>query len=411
MAKPATKETALWVIRWLRKAGFEALLAGGCVRDMLLGRRSADYDVATSATPAQVRRLFSHVLLVGAKFGVAMVIHRSRKVEVTTFRTDVSYSDGRRPDQVRFSSPREDALRRDFTINGMFYDPFERRVIDFVGGQEDLRAGLIRTIGRPDERFAEDYLRMLRAVRFALRLGFAIEPRTARAIRKLAARITRISGERIFEELGKMLATAGAGDALAMLERQGLAEALWPELFEARLWRGSTRRVEWVAAAQAPTLAFAALLAGLEKRAIEAITRRWGASNEFRRDVGYLADNLPKWRDALAMSLADFKPLVADRRFRMLRRIWAAQERIETGADRTVRRIVRRARAIPADELRPAPLLTGEDLKALGLGEGPRLGQALRLLYRAQLNEEIHTRREALDLAQAWIAQRSSSEP
>ncbi|HOF19074.1 MAG TPA: CCA tRNA nucleotidyltransferase, partial [Phycisphaerae bacterium] len=164
MARPADKATATWVVRRLREAGFQALFAGGCVRDMLLGIRCNDYDVATDAVPDQVRALFGRVLLVGAKFGVAMVLHRGRKVEVTTFRSDLSYSDGRRPDGVRFSTPEEDARRRDFTINGMFYDPLDGRVIDFVGGRDDLRRRVLRTIGRADERFAEDYLRMLRAV-------------------------------------------------------------------------------------------------------------------------------------------------------------------------------------------------------------------------------------------------------
>jgi len=214
MAKPATKSTALWVLRRLRSAGFQALLAGGCVRDMLLGVRSVDYDVATDATPRQVKRLFRHVLLVGAKFGVAMVIHRGRKVEVTTFRSDLSYSDGRRPDAVRFSTARQDAQRRDFTMNGMFYDPVADEVVDYVGGRKDLKAGIVRTIGRPDKRFAEDYLRMLRAVRFAVGLGFRIDPATAAAVRKHARGISAISGERIFDELNKMLSRDSAGEAL-----------------------------------------------------------------------------------------------------------------------------------------------------------------------------------------------------
>ncbi|MDP7289483.1 MAG: CCA tRNA nucleotidyltransferase, partial [Phycisphaerae bacterium] len=165
----------------LRQAGHEALLAGGCVRDMLLGRPCADYDIATSAAPDEVRGLFRRVLMIGAKFGVVMVIHDNRQIEVATFRSDLSYSDGRRPDGVRFTTARQDAERRDFTINGMFYDPLANEVLDYVGGQEDLKQKIIRTIGSPDRRFAEDYLRMIRAVRFAVRLDFAIDEDTARA--------------------------------------------------------------------------------------------------------------------------------------------------------------------------------------------------------------------------------------
>ena len=403
MAKPADRATALWVIRRLRDAGFEALLAGGCVRDMLLRRRIADYDVATSASPAQVRKLFPHVLLVGAKFGVAMVIHHGRKVEVTTFRTDVSYTDGRRPDQVRFSNPREDAQRRDFTINGMFYDPFKREVIDYVGGRDDLKAGIVRTIGQPYQRFAEDYLRMLRAVRFAVRLGFSIEPATASAVAELAGRISLISGERVFEELGKMLADRGAAEALALLERHNLARALLGELFEANLWPGALARVTLTARYREPTLNFAAMLAGLARRQIEAITRRWGASNEFRQDVCWLSENLPRWADAPSMSLSDFKPLVADKRWDLLRRLWSVQERIQTGSQRVLRRTLARGRSIPTAKLAPRPLLTGQDLKVLGLSEGPLLGELYRELYRAQLDEEIATRAQAVRRAHDWL--------
>ena len=222
MSDHATKSVALWVVRVLRGAGHEALFAGGCVRDMLLGRRSTDYDVATSATPEQVRGLFRRVLLVGAQFGVAMVIVRRRRVEVTTFRSEGAYSDGRRPNSVTFTSARQDALRRDFTINGMFFDPVARQVIDYVGGQKDLKLGVIRTIGPAEDRFGEDYLRMVRAVRFAARFEFEIQPATAQAIVHHAPQIVGISGERVFDELSKMLSRPSAPEALLRLEELGL---------------------------------------------------------------------------------------------------------------------------------------------------------------------------------------------
>ena len=244
MPRSADKSTALWVLKRLRTHGYGALFAGGCVRDMLLGLRPTDYDIATAATPDEVRRLFPHVLLVGARFGVAVVVHRGRHVEVATFRSDVSYSDGRRPDAVKFSTPKDDALRRDFTINGMFHDPIANEVIDYVGGRKDLTAGIIRAIGRPSERFAEDYLRLIRAVRFAARFGFRIDRATASAVRKYAPKIASVSGERICDELSKMLSHPSAGRGLELCHSLGLAQAMLPELFAGdALWNVAVERV------------------------------------------------------------------------------------------------------------------------------------------------------------------------
>ncbi|MBE0535987.1 MAG: CCA tRNA nucleotidyltransferase, partial [Phycisphaerae bacterium] len=195
------RQLAIKIIRRLHKAGRQALLAGGCVRDMLLNRTAKDYDVATDAHPDEVSRLFKRTLRIGAKFGVVMVMEEDQKVEVATFRTESGYADGRHPDQVAFATAKADASRRDFTINGMFYDPIEKRVIDYVSGQADLKSKIIRTIGNPKERFDEDYLRMLRAVRFSTQLGFKIEPKTKAAVCSNVQFISKISGERIATEL------------------------------------------------------------------------------------------------------------------------------------------------------------------------------------------------------------------
>ena len=200
------QDAAMAVVRRLRDHGHTAYLAGGCVRDMLLGREASDYDVATDATPDKICSLFSRTRKVGVQFGVVLVRQGRHWIETATFRTDVNYEDGRRPERVEFTTAEEDARRRDFTVNGLFYDPLEDRVIDYVAGRRDLEDGVIRAIGEPAARFAEDHLRLLRAVRFATRLGFQIEPETARAIRSHAAKIERISPERIREELEKMLA-------------------------------------------------------------------------------------------------------------------------------------------------------------------------------------------------------------
>ena len=193
----SNQQAAIEIVRHLQQHGWQALLAGGCVRDMLLGRPAKDYDVATNARPDEVMRLFPRTLKVGAKLGVVIVLTRGRQVEVATFRSEAGYEDGRHPGQVRFTSAAEDAGRRDFTINGMFYDPLRQQVIDYVGGQADLERRIIRTIGDPDERFGEDYLRMLRAVRFSTQLDFPVESATWAAVKRNAANISRISGERI----------------------------------------------------------------------------------------------------------------------------------------------------------------------------------------------------------------------
>jgi len=405
MAPRATKALAVKVIKRLRSAGHEALLAGGCVRDMLMRRRPADYDVATSATPREVKALFRRVRMVGAKFGVAMVIERGRPVEVTTFRSDVSYSDGRRPDAVRFVSAREDARRRDFTINGMFYDPLAGQVVDYVGGRADLARRVVRAIGDPAQRFAEDYLRMLRAVRFAARLGFRLDGATADAIRRKAGRIVAISGERIREELEKMSSRPSAADAFDRMHDLGLAEAILPELFAAPgAWARARGRLGAVAGRQDVVLTLAALLCGLPAGDIRNITRRWGASNAVRGSLVWMAEHLTDWRTLPDGSLADLKRRLAHRDFERLQALWRVEERLATGGGRRCRAIRRRIGAIDPRQIAPPALLTGEDLMRLGLTEGARLGRVQRAVYEAQLNERVSGRRGATDLARRLIA-------
>src|SRR6202167_3211539 len=239
------KDFAISIVGTLRKRGHKAYLVGGCVRDLLLGREPADYDVTTSATPAEVMKIFPETYAVGAQFGVVLVPlpeqqlasadesapAKSQAVEVATFRSDLGYSDGRRPDEIRFSQdPREDVARRDFTINGMLLDPLSNEVLDFVGGRRDLEAGVVRTVGDPELRFAEDKLRMLRAVRFAARFKYAIEPATFAAIQKLAGEISAVSRERVRDELTRMLIEGHARRAFLMLDESGLLREVLPEI-------------------------------------------------------------------------------------------------------------------------------------------------------------------------------------
>ncbi len=227
----SSEHTALEILKQIRKAGFTAFFAGGSVRDKLLGREAKDYDVATSATPDQIEALFPKTVAVGKAFGVIVVVQDGTGTEVATFRADSGYQDGRRPDSIHFCGAEEDAKRRDFTVNGMFYDPVEKKVIDYVGGQEDLQKKIIRAIGEPEKRFAEDHLRMLRAVRFAHTLGFTIEPATRAAIQKHAPDLAKISAERIENEFSRTLTESiRPGDALRELVELGLMKFIIPEI-------------------------------------------------------------------------------------------------------------------------------------------------------------------------------------
>ncbi len=371
-----------------------------------MGVRTHDYDVATDATPKQVHKLFRHVLLVGAQFGVAVVVHDRQTVEVATFRCDADYSDGRRPDSVTFSSPQEDAARRDFTINGMFYEPVGRKVIDYVDGRADLRRRIVRTIGRPDDRFAEDYLRMLRAVRFAVRLGFAMDPATRRAIAKHADKIVGVSGERVFDELSKMLSLPSAAEALAELAAVKLARPLLGELFDAKCWPAAVRRVAAVAKRKDVTLTTVALLADLSAGDIRKIIRRWGAPNALRDASIWLAGRIGDWASADELALCDFKRLMANERFQRLRVLWRTAELAATGKTTHNLRIARRAGRIDPAQIAPKPFVTGEDVMAMGLPEGPAVGRVLRGLYDAQLNGELTTRRAAMAAARSLAGKR-----
>lgn len=403
MAQKADKATAVWVVRRLRKVGHVALLAGGCVRDMLLGVRPDDYDVATAATPQQVRKLFRRSLMVGAKFGVVVVLHRDKRhvdrmIEVATFRSDLSYTDGRRPDAVTFSCPEEDAQRRDFTINGMFYDPISEEVIDYVGGRADLKTRVVRTIGDPNERFAEDYLRLLRAVRFAVRLGFRLHPTTANALSNHAKKITRISGERIYDELTKMFSHPSSEEALIAMKKHHLLPHILPELFEPNdeAYLTAHQRVHRLPCPDDPLLNFGSLLMDLSEEQIGKIARRWGASNQFKNAVQWFHRHRDAWRQAADMPLCELKRLMAGEEWQSLRVLWKVREKIQANSQQQAVRIARRTGNIAPEQVSPSPFVTGEDLMKLGVSPGPNLGRLLQTLYDEQLNETLNNRADAL---------------
>ncbi len=396
------QDAAIQIVKVLRSRGHQALLAGGCVRDMLLGRPAKDYDVATDARPEDVFGLFKRTLKVGAKFGVVIVLIDEYQIEVATFRSDAGYADGRRPTQVTFTTPEQDALRRDFTINGMFYDPLEDRVIDYVGGQADLERRVVRTIGHPGERFSEDYLRMLRAVRFSTQLGFAVEPSTYAAIRANASRITGISGERIRMELEGILTCPGRAAGAGLLKETGLASAIFPGLGAEALDMavgvlGRLRRktsFPLVLASLHVTGPTEEAMAGLEVLRL---------SRSEVRHVRFLLDH----RGTLLkrdMTLARLKRLLAEPHFRDLYEYQRAIQKAGRGPVEALVGLLNRIRPLAGVDLRPDPLLNGHDLMQLGAVPGPGLGELADQLYMAQLEGELDSTEQARAWVRAWLA-------
>lgn len=396
---------ALEIVQKLRAAGFEALWAGGCVRDELLGLTPKDYDVATSAMPDQIRDVFGRrrTLPIGAAFGVITVLgpRAAGQIEVATFRTDAAYSDGRHPDSVTFSDAEHDAQRRDFTINGLFYDPIEEKVVDYVSGQVDLKRGMIRAIGDTRLRLSEDKLRMLRAARFAAAFSFQIEPDTLRSIQDMAAGVLSVSAERIGAEIRRMLLDKNRAVALRLLcETKLLAEvlpevaALSPANFE------NTSRV--LVALTEPTLptALAALLLHVTtERAASEIGRRLRFTNKVIERTAWLLANR-----AVAVSAPQ---LPWPRLQRVLTHDGAAEllalhQAIAGPADPALN-FCRERLAWPPERLNPAPLIDGSDLIAHGLKPGPQFSALLERIRDAQLNGEIVSRDEALALAERLL--------
>lgn len=412
---PPEADGAVEIVRALRRAGCEALLAGGCVRDLLLGESPKDYDVATDAPPQRVAALFPRSRHVGAQFGVMLVRIRGRWIEVATFRTDGPYLDGRRPSEVVFTNAQHDAQRRDFTINGMFLDPLGGRIIDYVGGSADLASRRVRAIGDPGRRFSEDYLRLLRAVRFAARLGFDIEPQTLAAIRTHAPRLADVAVERVREELEKMLCHPARADAFDWLRRAELLPHLWrgAEWSDAAA-EAASQRVRSLPADAPFSLTLAALLADRTPAQVHELCRSLSCSNEVRETAAWLVENQRALDDPDAISLAALKRLMAADAFDMLRT--TAEGRYESMADGAERcaRLRLRIEGIAPEAVRPPPLVTGDDLAARAVPPGPVYKRVLDALYTLQLEEQLTGREQALralDRLLAEISDESSSSP
>lgn len=401
------REAAEQVVRALQAAGHVAMFAGGCVRDMLMGREPTDYDVATSAPPPDVVRSFRRTQEVGAKFGVVLVFEGGHAIEVATFRRDLEYADGRHPSGVEFTDAREDAIRRDFTINGMFFDPIRGQVIDHVGGQADIGARLIRAIGDPQRRFTEDHLRLLRAIRFAAGLGFDIEPATRAAMKAHAPEIVRISPERIREELERMLAHAGRARAFAELRETGLLRYLWPK---AALVLDRAEMIQATLAALPESagfeLAMSAIMQQTDPYEVEAACDALRCSNDSKKAISWIVAHEMDLDEPRRLTLADLKLLMANSPFAELLALVGARCRALGHPPAAAYEEVRsRAAAIPAAEVSPPPLVSGHDLAELGVRQGPVYKRILDRIYYAQLNGEVVDARSALEMARRLAAE------
>jgi len=423
------RETAMRILTRLRAAGHVAYFAGGCVRDMLLGVEPEDYDIATSATPEEVMKLFPQAISVGAKFGVVTVPEGGAHYEIATFRADGPPLNGRRPASVRFCDARGDVRRRDFTINGMLYDPITGEVLDWVGGQEDLKRRVVRTIGRPHERFLEDRLRMVRAVRFAARLEFAIEEKTYEAIRQLAPEVRAVSAERLRDELLRILTTRHAGRGLRLLHDTGLLRHILPEVEalvgvdqppdfhpEGDVFEHTCRMLD-LANEPSPELALGILLHDVGKpqtqRVMERIRfddhdavgaemareicARLRCSRAQSEQVVALVGQHMRLMHAREMKESTLRRLLALPRFEEHLELHRLDCLASHGKlDNWQFLIAARERFVHEKPV-PSPLLTGHDLIALGLTPGPLFGKILRDVQEQQLERRLNSRQEALD--------------
>jgi len=435
------------VCRTLRDAGHQAYFVGGCVRDILLGREPADYDVATDATPDRVQQLFPHSLAVGAQFGVIVVTENSAsgdplQVEVATFRSDIGYSDGRHPDRVIYArTPQEDVQRRDFTINALLLDPETNEILDFIGGRDDLRAGIIRAIGDAEARFREDKLRMVRAVRFAARFRYAIEESTFAAIVKLAPEIRQVSAERIRDELTKLLTEGQARRGFELLDETRLLPELLPEIErmkgveqppqfhpEGDVWVHTLLMIQELPPKCPTTLAWGVLLHDVGKpptfkppsgpgdrirfdehaevgtRMTEEICRRLRFSNEDTAQIAALVANHMRFKDVPQMKPATLKRFVRLDHFEEhmeLHRLDCLSSHRNLDNYDFMRRFLAET---PPEQVRPPRLLSGDDLVRMGYRPGPAFKAILEAVEEAQLNGTVHTHEGALQLVQAKFA-------
>ena len=459
------------IVARLQTAGFAAFWVGGCVRDFLLGREPQDFDIVTDARPEQVEKLFCKTIPVGKKFGVIIVVEGGQQFQVATFRAEADYQDGRRPEKISFANAEADASRRDFTVNGLFYDPLTEKIHDWVGGEKDLRAKIIRTIGAPEERFGEDHLRMLRAVRFAARLGFEIEPETFAAVQKLAPKIKLISAERVREELIKLFAppsietgragsplpaapvqaaagahgvtrpTSNAARGLVLLRDSGLLEHILPELAatihceqspdyhpEGSVFNHLCLMLEKMPAGASESLPWAVLLHDIAKPVTaerdaatgkihfyghekvgadmaEKILQRLKFPNRQTEEIVACVRNHMQFKDVKLMRKATLRRLLLRETFPLELELHRLDCLGSFGDLEHFNFLVEQAEELKHQpQIRP-PLLTGDDLIALGIPRGKKIGELLHEIRELQLADELQTP----DAAKAWVKKKLSA--
>jgi poly(A) polymerase len=392
----SNRQAAYKVVRRLHKEGYQALFAGGCVRDRLLDRPASDYDVVTDAVPQAVIELFGRTLKIGAKFGVVMVLTDGKQVEVATFRTEGGYQDGRHPGHVEFASAKEDASRRDFTVNGMFYDPIAEEVLDFVSGRRDLKKRILRTIGVPDHRFSEDYLRMLRAVRFAVKLDFRIEPATWQSIQRHAGNIRVISAERVALEIEQILSHPRRAHGAKLLIESGLSNQIFDHFKPESAAFGAAVLEHLPRAVNFP-LALAGFWAALTAKEAVALCAKLKLSNDQTKHIRFLLQKQGVLLDT-RMSVSQLKLLMHEPYFWDLLTLEKAIATAKGQSLQPLKTIRKRALEMDEKDIHPAPLLNGHELIALGAVTGPMVGQLAQEMYIAQLEGHLKTKEHA----QAW---------
>ena len=386
-------DSAIEIIRELRHHGHEAYLVGGCVRDMVMKIEPADYDIATSAHPEEIMQIFPRTRSIGVQFGVVLVIYRGHPFEVATFRSDEAYVDGRRPTGVVFTDAKQDVLRRDFTINGLLYDPISETVIDYVDGQSDIRARIVRAIGDPHARFEEDKLRILRAIRFGARLGYTIEQQTWNAVQAMAPKIHQVSGERIREELGRILTEGQAALGMRMMDASGLRKEILPEL----VWNDHVEHsLRFVKTGAQPDFAMGILLHDTPVNDVQKIVERLKFSRAEMNHIIALVENLPQFSAIRQMSVSSLKRFFRTSRFEdhlALARIHL----ITAGSDLSDYDFAhRKQHEWSDDDIRPVPLITGDDLIQMGFTPGPQFKQILTRVEDEQLEGRLQTRSDAV---------------
>ena len=426
--------TAGFIVRRLKEAGFEAYFVGGCVRDFIRGEVPGDYDIVTSALPDQVTALFERTIAVGAKFGVIVVILNGHPCEVATFRSDDVYEDGRRPSQVHFSSAREDVFRRDFTINGLLMDAVTGEIIDYVDGRADIQKKIIRTIGDPAHRFNEDYLRMLRAIRFAANLDFVLDEAAQDAITRNASKIKVISAERVQEELNKILTRGGARRGLELMADTGILRHIMPEVDRMRgvaqpprfhpegdVWQHTVIMLDILSAERKPeanlALTWGALLHDVGKPVTrtedesgvhfyghvklgepiaDALMRRLRCSRTHRETVLSLIHQHMAFMNVQKMRPARLKRFLRMPDFALHLQLHRLDCLASHGMLDNYQFCLDQLQNIEQEDLHPPRLLTGDDLLGMGFAPGKLIGEILRALEEEQLENRIHVREEAL---------------